>query len=567
MKRMFKRVLATVLTVVMLLTAAPLNGFVGLELPDFGTIFSTKAEAATNSGTCGDNLTWTFDESTGELTISGNGAMYDYNYDNRPWESYKYNIKSVIIGNSVTTIGDWTFYDCISLTSTIIPDCVTTIGFYTFGSCYGLTSVTIGNSVTTIGNQAFSSCDNLTSVAIGNSVTTIGDNAFYYCNNLTCVTIPDCVTTIGVYAFANCSSLTSVTIGNGVATIGEWAFYDSTSLSNVYYNGTENDWCVINIGKANDPLINATIHFLGGECSHLYTHMIVPSTCKIQGMEYDLCSVCGNTTNSNVLPLAEHAWGGWTVIREADVENAGLEQHTCSVCGDVESRAIPKLEVIKDDETGVEIVYGNEYESGVEVEVTPVYDGNSYQIIESNYGNVNSKIFDISTVKDGQKVQPNGKVKVRIPVPADFTSNNIFVCYVDSVNGTVENIPATIKNGYIEFEAEHFSYYAIMEKLGKVNSVDIADIEMNYKDSTTITPDISIDEGVEYTVAYSSSNPDVAYVDENGEVYASGKGSAEITCTVTDEYGNIVTDTCDVEVKYSFGQWLIIILLFGWIWY
>lgn len=65
----------------------------------------------------------------------------------------------------------------------------------------------------------------------------------------------------------------------------------------------------------------------------------------------------------------------------------------------------------------------------------------------------------------------------------------------------------------------------------------------------------------------SSSDPSVATVDENGNIYGAGKGNATITCTVTDEFGNVVSDTCDVEVNYTFGQWLIVIFLFGWIWY
>lgn len=78
---------------------------------------------------------------------------------------------------------------------------------------------------------------------------------------------------------------------------------------------------------------------------------------------------------------------------------------------------------------------------------------------------------------------------------------------------------------------------------------------------------ITVDDGAKYTVKYSSSNTKVATVDENGKVYAAKKGSATITCTVTDSNGNTVQDTCKVTVKYSFGQWLIKILLFGWIWY
>lgn len=78
---------------------------------------------------------------------------------------------------------------------------------------------------------------------------------------------------------------------------------------------------------------------------------------------------------------------------------------------------------------------------------------------------------------------------------------------------------------------------------------------------------INADEGAEYTVTYTSSNPSVARVDENGKVYGAKKGSADITVTVTDSYGNSVSDTCKVNVKYTFGQWLIVIVLFGWIWY
>ena len=100
-----------------------------------------------------------------------------------------------------------------------------------------------------------------------------------------------------------------------------------------------------------------------------------------------------------------------------------------------------------------------------------------------------------------------------------------------------------------------------------VKSVSIGDITLNYKKSTTLNPTIKADEGAEYTVKYESSNPKVASVDKNGKVTALKKGTAKITCTVTESNGNTVSDTCNVTVKYNFGQWLIIILLFGWIWY
>ena len=148
---------------------------------------------------------------------------------------------SVTIPNSVTSIGNYAFQRCSGLTSVTIPNSVTSIGKYAFEDCSGLTSVAIGNSVTSIGDYAFFCCFGLTSVTIGNSVTSIGESAFAYCSGLTSVTIPNSVTYIGGYTFSGCSGLTSVTIPNSVTSIGEYAFADCSGLTSVVVdknNGT-----------------------------------------------------------------------------------------------------------------------------------------------------------------------------------------------------------------------------------------------------------------------------------------------------------------------------------------
>ena len=99
-------------------------------------------------------------------------------------------IKSITIPDSVTSIGDYAFEFCTSLTSVTIPDSVTSIGYDAFENCLSLTSVAIGNGVTSIGDYAFAWCKKLTSVAIGNGVTSIGSGAFDGCKSLTSVTIP-----------------------------------------------------------------------------------------------------------------------------------------------------------------------------------------------------------------------------------------------------------------------------------------------------------------------------------------------------------------------------------------
>ena len=142
-------------------------------------------------------------------------------------------LTDIIIPDSVTSIGAYTFYNCTGLTSVTIPDSVTSIGDFAFYDCTSLTDVTIPDSVTSIGDNAFHKCTSLTNVTIPDSVTSIGDYAFYHCTGLTSVTIPDSVTSIGDYAFDYCTGLTSVTIPGSVTSIGNYAFYKCTSLTDV----------------------------------------------------------------------------------------------------------------------------------------------------------------------------------------------------------------------------------------------------------------------------------------------------------------------------------------------
>ena len=180
-------------------------------------------------------------------------------------------LTSIEIHNSVTSIGEEAFGYCSKLTSITVSENNTkyksvdgnlyskdgkTLIQYAIGKT--ATSFTIPDSVTSIGEYAFYGCDSLTSVEIGDSVTSIGDSAFAICSSLTSIEIPDSVTSIGEGAFAICSSLTIIEIPNSVTSIGSSAFYNCDSLTSVTFKGTKTQWGNISKGSSWDYNVSAT---------------------------------------------------------------------------------------------------------------------------------------------------------------------------------------------------------------------------------------------------------------------------------------------------------------------
>ncbi len=299
-------------------------GLVFSMLPGTALAAGTSGNTATNGNPL--NATWYLDESGKVLTLRGTREMGNghltgsstvetviieegiTSIGNDAFDGFKL-LSHVTLPQSITAIGQSAFASCESLTELILPDAVSSIGprafdrcekltgitipanvkeisENTFRECYELERVTIPNGVLSIRNSAFYNCSKLTDITIPDSVTSIGESAFYDCDlldieipskvnqigknafgftALQTATIPSGVTLIDEITFQYCRKLSSITIPSSVGRIADFAFSGCDGLKDVYFKGSQTQWEQVEIGRSNDYLTSATIHFLGEE--------------------------------------------------------------------------------------------------------------------------------------------------------------------------------------------------------------------------------------------------------------------------------------------------------------
>ena len=175
-----------------------------------------------------------------DLYFLGNGAL-DIAYSTKENYTPYCRFKSITFnGNfSSVSLGTRAFYRSAK-NDIVLPENTTFIGERAFDGCYDLTSINIPSTVTTIGNYAFSECSRLHSIILQNGLTEIGQNAFYRCLDLTSFTMPDSVTILGNGVFVGCSSLESLKFSKNLTTISAVTCATCTSLSNVTFSNPNN---------------------------------------------------------------------------------------------------------------------------------------------------------------------------------------------------------------------------------------------------------------------------------------------------------------------------------------
>ena len=216
-------------------------GYDGVQLPGF-ILYGYPAPSASQQYALENDVAfvdlsegtaWRFDEDCGKLTLIGFGPMTDYeNTDALPWYEKRELIQTIAMPRSLTSVGNYAFYGCGSLTEISLPGKVTSIGASAFYDCAGLTEIVFPDSLTAIGQYAFYGCGGLAEFAIPDGLTSLGDYAFSGCTGPSEITIPDGLTSIGEYAFENCAGLTGVTLPDSMTVIPKGLF-SGTGLTKI----------------------------------------------------------------------------------------------------------------------------------------------------------------------------------------------------------------------------------------------------------------------------------------------------------------------------------------------
>lgn len=233
MKKTAKKLTALLLATIAIFSMAPAEIGSGIAVLLCNPV-AIKAEAASYSGTCGENVRWLLNTDSGILSITGTGNMDDWSFlSPPPWASYRLSIKSVTIEQGVISIGKCAFRDAIELTEITLPVGLKKINDYAFAGCKLLTDIAIPSGVTTIGNWAFDGCSVLKNVTIPTSVTTMQMGVFENCVALESVVIPNRVKSVSGMMFSGCTALKSVVLPSGVTGIWDDVFSGCSSLVDI----------------------------------------------------------------------------------------------------------------------------------------------------------------------------------------------------------------------------------------------------------------------------------------------------------------------------------------------
>lgn len=465
-------------------------------------------------------------------------------------------LDEIIMSDGITEIGEYAFSGCSDLKNVSFPDSLVSIGVAAFMHCSELESADFGNKLVSIGDLAFAYCSNLASVCLGDTIETIGMQSFESCHKIGKVVIPGSIKLIELGAFAN-SGVTELVIGadpekENYSTVAVEP--SETVIKSQAFGGTPIASAVLNVKEISFSA------FIG--CENLETLVLFDG---IKEIGYAAFSDCG-IKNIYYYGTSED----WEDIIIANSNETLLEAdwHIMHIKAEANGViATYPADCFEDENVYISV---EELNGSSKPEVSGFYEMNGRKRIG---------LYSIKAINSNSElVQPiNGKVIIKIPIPESFANYEKFIVghfynggqEVFTTNPTLESEKEIkIIDGYLIFEIEHFSEFAVCAVVEvpaekTVSSVSIASLPT--KTLYTYKMDSLDLSGLALTVTYSDGTTET--VTDTSKMKVTGFDNSKTgEQTVTVEYEG-ATAKFDVTVSYAWWQWIIRILLLGFLWY
>lgn len=397
------------------------------------------------------------------------------------------NLNSVVLSENCTSIKANMFYNCDALETIEIPDSVTIIEAKAFESS-GLRSINISDKIKTMGDGVFKDCSSLQEIEVENGVTSLGNNVFYNCDALMTVALPSSVITLGNSVFYDCDILRSIILPDSITSVGSSLFYDCDALTSVQ------------LGK--------------GITS-------IPTSC------FEHCDVL----ESLVLPYRVASIGANAFKDCVKFTSITIPRATTSI----ESTAFSYPAILT--------IYGV---AGTYAETFAAENGINFVSNEVNATGVTLDKTEI-TVKNGSTEQLTLTVE-----PEDFTdavswkSTDASVATIDDSGLVTATGVGTATIKVVVGDVNASCKVTVVQPVTSI-SLNKTSVTMEALATYQLTATVKPDNAADRTITWSSSDPEVAAVDDSGLVTALKKGTATITAAAQD--GSGVTKTCTVTVS------------------
>ena len=405
-----------------------------------------------------------------------------------------YSLIDVVIGDNVTSIGEWAFSGCTSLTVVEIPNSVTSIGEWAFQCCYNLIDVVIGNSVTSIEDYVFYDCTSLSKIKIPDNVVSIGNGAFYRCNNLIGVEISNTATSIGDKAFSGCSGLTSIEIPNSVTSIGERAFSGCSGL--------------IDVLMGNSVTRMGDYAFRG--CKNL-TNIVIPNT---------------------VISIGDYTFYDCQKLNEIICMGAIPPTIGSNTFSDYSADLFVPIGCEAEYKTAD---YWKNFNNIIEVALSNyiMLDKSEVEMILGETFLLTATVLPEDATNKSLKWKSSNETIAKVNENGFVTAINVgeVIITATTIDGT--NLSASCK-------------VTVVPSFAQSISLDKIDILLRESETATLVVTVLPKTTSNKCVEWSSSDETVAVVDENGVVTAIALGEAVITATTTD--GTDLSASCQVTV-------------------